>query len=251
MALPSFENYGTVTGQFLVAVTDGIDPDALPEIKPAEGSIHFTPSAGFFLNYTGDPNPYLILRDTITASLDAEGYIIDPVTSVRGISLQATDDPNFSPVGWTYDVVYDLHDANGDHLRTLPVQHISVSTDAVVDLIAAMPVAQSAGVFVTRGPQGVQGPSGPQGVQGPAGADSTVPGPQGPVGPQGPQGVKGDTGAASTVAGPQGPTGTTGPQGPQGPAGADGTGSGTSVLFLSIGEAVPEGTLAGTVIIRS
>ena len=217
MTVPSYDNYGTVTGQFLVATVDSNDPDALPENKPAAGSVHFTPSPGYFVNYVGDENPYLTLRDTVTAVLDDEGFISNPATGQRGLALRATDDSNFEPVGWTYTVVYDVQDANGKPLRSIPSQNISMATGEVIDLVSVMPVAKSNGVFTTRGERGPKGDAGPQG-------------------PQGPQGIQGDKG-------------DTGPAGPQGIPGTEGGGS--STIFLSIGEAVPVGTPAGTVIVRS
>ena len=89
--------------------------------------------------------------------------------------------------------------------------------------------------FVSRGQQGVAGPSGakgdpgaegptgPAGEQGPAGIAGAT-GPSGPIGEQGPAGVAGPAGPAGEqgpmgVAGPIGPRGLTGPQGAKGDPG--------------------------------
>ena len=52
--------------------------------------------------------------------------------------------------------------------------------------------------------------------------------------------------AVEAVPGPAGPRGETGPAGPQGEAGRDGM----TMLALAAGEKVPEGTPAGTLIVR-
>lgn len=217
MSLPSYTSYGTVTGRFLVADTDGVDIDTMPESFPASGSVFFTASAGYFLNYEAEDGAYATVRAPIVGSLDSEGYLIDPKTGQRGLPLPATDDPSFTPIDWTWEVVYDLRDHKGKPARVFPIQHIKVPTNGLVDLITALPIAKSTGVFESRGPAGPAGPSGPAG---PRGVDGQQ-GMSGPVGPAGPQGIPGTEGG------------------------------GSSTLFLSIGEAVPSGTPAGTVIVRS
>ena len=83
------------------------------------------------------------------------------------------------------------------------------------------------------------GPVGPPGSVGPPGDTGPV-GPPGPTGPAGPQGPEGDPG----VDGVDGAEGDVGPIGPQGPAGDE------NVLLLDIGDPVPGGTAAGTIIFR-
>lgn len=246
MALPQNENHGLVTGQFLVSVPDSFDADSLPETVPATGKIYFKPSAGFLLNHADDGKTYLTTGTTQTATLDDEGFIINPGTGTRGLSLIATDAPDAEPVGWTYEVLFDLKDAEGKEIKTLPRINIEVASGTEVDLVRAFPVQKSSGVFVTKGEQGdpntltigsvsvaaeasatITGEAPhqilnlklPRGPKGETGSASTIAGPQGPQGPEGPQGPKGED---STVEGPAGPVGKAGPVGPRGSKGEKG-----------------------------
>lgn len=161
MALPVNVRYGTVVGQFIASVGDTeSDIDALPDSKPMGGSIVFTPSVPYVKNVSNPDNPITIVKTSITAILDEEGYIctptIDPVTLkyIRGIKLVATDDPNLNPVNWTWNVDYRLTDS-GKQVAG-PARHpISVAMDATVDLTLAAPVASSPGNAIVRGPSGI------------------------------------------------------------------------------------------------
>ncbi len=154
MATPSTLSFGTAIGQFLVSASDGVDIDALPDAVPASGTVTFTPSAGVVLDYSTTPNPSAILKDKITCTLDAEGYLVGP-NGVRGVKLIATDNPVLQPAGWTWNITYDLKTAEGTRLRTLTSQSILVPAGTTVDLITAMPIAESKGVFITKGEKGV------------------------------------------------------------------------------------------------
>ena len=207
-------SYGTVIGQFF-ATPKNIDENSIPENIPASGSIIFNASAGVLLN-TDDtlPNPYAILNEPIVATLDAEGYLIDPATGLRGINLIATDDPNLNPTEWVWEVVYDLKGLDNQPLRTIPSHYIKLPTGATVDLVTEMPVEFSDGIYITRGLRGEQGPVGPKGDRGEPGS-AVYKGDKGDTGPAGPAGPRGPIGEIGPI-GPQGPKGDVGPQGIQG-----------------------------------
>jgi hypothetical protein len=153
MATPSTLSYGTVTGQFLVSASDSADADTLPDAVPASGTVTFTPSAGVVLDYGTTPNPTAILRKPIVSTLDAQGYITGP-DGTRGIKLIATDNPNVKPVGWTWVATYSLEDAEGNALRTLTTQPFFVPSNETTDLVIAMPIEESKGVFLSKGDKG-------------------------------------------------------------------------------------------------
>ena len=240
MATPSTLSYGIVVGQFLVSASDSADADALPDAVPASGTVTFTPSAGVVLDYGTNPNPSAILRKPIVASLDPQGYLIG-ADGLRGVRLIATDNPTVKPVGWTWVATYALKDPEGNDLRSLTTQPFLVPSGTTTDLIVAMPIEESKGVFLSKGDKGDKGDpntlsiasvltSGPgqpaevsiSGVSPNQALSFTLPrgdvGPVGPVGPQGIQGFKGDKGDTGSQ-GIQGEIGLTGPQGIQGEAG--------------------------------
>lgn len=156
MATPSTLSYGIVVGQFLVSASDSSDADALPDAVPASGTVTFTPSAGVVLDYGTTPNPSAILRKPIVATLDAEGYITG-ADGTRGIKLIATDNPTVKPVGWTWVATYALTDPEGSPLRTLTTHPFFVPSDVTTDLVVAMPIEESKGVFLSKGDKGDKG----------------------------------------------------------------------------------------------
>lgn len=204
MALPAGLSTVTVTGTY-----------THPDGAPFAGRIIFRPEPEVL---TSAAHGTLILGDTETV-LDNNGQFT--------LTLLATDDPDVTPVGWTYRVVERWYDAPGrDYPLALP------AATPTVDLADIAPTAPSVGEYtVVTGPAGPTGPKGDTGTQGPAGpAGATGPaGPQGDPGPTGPQGDTGATGPAGATgatgpAGPKGDTGDTGPAGPQPPLGAAGAG---------------------------
>ncbi|MFJ4356902.1 polysaccharide deacetylase family protein [Streptomyces massasporeus] len=180
MALPSGLSMVTVTGTY-----------KHPDGTPYSGRIVFQPEPGTLTSAAHDT---LIVGDAEVV-LDNNGSFT--------VSLLATDDPDVTPVGWTYRVTERWYDAPG---RSYPLS-LPAATPSV-DLADVAPTAPAEGEYVV-----VTGPAGPQGDQGEQG----LPGAQGI---QGEQGLKGETGDQ----GPQGIQGETGPQGPQPPLGAAGAG---------------------------
>ncbi|MEW2463124.1 polysaccharide deacetylase family protein [Microbacterium sp. NPDC047426] len=180
MPLPPGLSTVTVTGTYLH-----------PNGTPYSGRIVFQPEP---VTLTSAAHDTLIVGDAEVV-LDNNGTFT--------VSLLATDDPDVTPVGWTYRVTERWYDAPG---RSYPLSLPAVTPS--VDLADVAPAAPAEGEYVV-----VTGPAGPQGDQGEQGE-------QGPQGIQGEQGLKGDTGDQ----GPQGIQGETGPQGPQPPLGAAGAG---------------------------
>lgn len=153
MGLPSNISYGTVVGQFIAAVADGADADLLPDSIPMSGTIVFIASPGYVIDYTASPNPVTIVKTAITCRLDSSGYLTSPYpddNSQRGVTLVATDDPDLNPVGWTWNVIYNLVDPTGKPVA-MPNQSIQVPTGATVDLATVMPLATSGGQMIIKG----------------------------------------------------------------------------------------------------
>ena len=213
---------GLVAGRVLRAVADiGPGDDAFPDVLPAKGDIIFTPKV---LESVIPGSPSVRVRsETITASLDGEGYISRNFS--RGIWLWAgTWTVNATSVGagtfeilvtekndknhpldlWSYSAVPPAPGVT-QYTLTLPAGGVSGQVLALGDDGQLKWVnASTGGGAGVPGPQGPAGPKGETGPQGPAG-------PKGETGPQGPAGPKGETGPQ----GPAGPKGDTGPAGPE------------------------------------
>lgn len=153
MGLPANISYGTVVGQFLAAVADGNDADELPDSVAMSGTVVFIASPGYVIDYTATPNPVVIVKTAITCRLDSSGYLCSPYpddNSKRGVTLVATDDPDLNPVGWTWNVIYNLTDPQGKPVA-MPNQSIQVPTGATVDLATVMPIGMSNGQMIIKG----------------------------------------------------------------------------------------------------
>jgi hypothetical protein len=101
---PSNQNitYGTITGRFLLAYTDGPDGDTDLDWVACKGSVLFTPSPAFLKNSTLNVT---FMPATVEAQLDAQGYI--------NVKLLATDNQNNVPSDWTWQADFRLTDAEG------------------------------------------------------------------------------------------------------------------------------------------
>lgn len=182
MELPSNIAYGTVVGQFIAAVADGADTDTAPDAVAMTGSVTFIASSGYVIDTTAQPNPVVIVKTGITCYLDTSGYLCSPYPddrSVRGVQLVATDDPDLNPVGWKWNVVYNLTDPTGKAVA-MPNQIIDVPTNSVTDLAIAMPLSAANATMITKGDKGEAGDMvtvyGPSNVTGPVTlTDSAVP----------------------------------------------------------------------------
>ena len=204
---------GLVAGRVLRAVADiGPGDETFPDVLPAKGDIIFTPKV---LESIIPGSPSVRIRsETVTASLDDEGYISRNFS--RGIWLWAgawtvnatsvgagtfeilvteKNDKNHPLDLWSYSAVPPAPGAT-QYTLTLPAGGVSGQ------VLALGNDGQLKWVDASTG--GGTGDTGPQGPVGPKGE----PGPKGDTGPQGPTGPKGEPG-------PQGLKGDTGPQGPE------------------------------------
>lgn len=157
MTLPAGLATVTVTGTY-----------ARPDGTPYQGTVRFVPQPAVLTSAAHGR----ILLGTITAALGETGAFTT--------ELLATDDPDVTPIDWTYRVTEHWKDAPG---RSYPLALPAATPD--VDLAAVAPTAPAAGEYlVVAGPAG---PGGATGATGPAGATGAQ-GPTGATGPQGPPG---------------------------------------------------------------
>src|SRR5690606_20071240 len=144
VALPGEVSYGRVTGRFLMAVADGVDPDTYPDSLPAQGSVTFRPSVSL-VRFPG--SPAIVLPQEIVCTVD-EGGCWPEGQGERGVYLVATDDVGGNPTDWTYTVELDFGGA------LIPPFSVQVPTDSDQDLSALVPVDESPGVVTIQGPPG-------------------------------------------------------------------------------------------------
>ena len=150
MLLPTNIATGRVTGQFLAGVVDGVDDDQDPDAVPAAGFVTFTASVPYLPDPTAAPNPATILTTSVVAVLDNEGYLCTPSPgtlepSYRGVRLIATDDPDISVSGWTWNATYSFSTVAGQKLA-IPTHSFAVPSGGVVDLTTVVKVPSSAGI---------------------------------------------------------------------------------------------------------
>lgn len=178
MALPATANTGRVTGTFYGV--DGV---------PLRGTVTFVPSPDRLIVGT----QATLLARQIVARTDTQGRLINDAGDLW-VDLLGTDDPDVSPVDWTWGVYFRW----GNHVSSPAPYgfHFSLPVGAVVDLTEVTPVTVSNGVSVAKGDVGPAGPQGPTGPQGPAGA----------TGPAGPAGVSGGLGAFTAAEAPSAAT---------------------------------------------
>ncbi len=131
MPLPSDLQTGRVEGHLVDAAGDA-----------AQGSVTFSMRP---LRLVSPGTKTIVIRKPITVALDADG--------IFGVDLPATDDPDITPIGFTYQVEVQL---NGGGSYT---QDIAVPVGSVVDLSATIVVDPATGAAITRGPQGLIGPT--------------------------------------------------------------------------------------------
>jgi lysophospholipase L1-like esterase len=135
--------------------------------------VTFVPSVPLVHAAAPDPRTVVLDREQLTGET---------------VTLNATDDPDVTPTGWTWVAHLRLDD---QLIASFP---FDLPTGAELDLAELAPVPESRGVTIVRGPAGAAGPAGPVGATGSKGDT-------GPAGPVGATGSKGDTG-------PAGPAGT-------------------------------------------
>lgn len=145
MGLPSNVTYCTVTGTFVQAVADGSDSDHNPDASPVSGaSITFTPSVNLLRDPTAPGT--VIVPKAITVTTDASGQIIDAQGN-PGVVLVATDDPNVTPINWTWNV--------STLIGSTPISFdIAAPGGTTVDLAQVIPVPAAPGVVLQPGVPG-------------------------------------------------------------------------------------------------
>lgn len=116
--------------------------------NPIAGSVSFIPRPVMLLDFVdtavppAPPDPGTgIVAIPKQVDLDAAGHF--------AITLPATDDPEISPLRWTYQVKENF--AGG---RTYDIE---APQEGAVDLIRASPVPNSTGTPIVRGPRGLAG----------------------------------------------------------------------------------------------
>lgn len=130
MTLPTSYNTGTVTAKYT-----NLDGTA------AAGKVTFTPRASRIVALSEST---IVLPKTLTATLDVDGEI--------SIVLPATNDPDISPLNFTYAVSEDITGGGGSKYD------IEVLVGTTVDLSSVVGGAVgSAGSTIIRGPQGDPG----------------------------------------------------------------------------------------------
>lgn len=152
-APPANAQFGTVHGRFIVGVADGADADLNPDYVPAQGEILFTPSVPYVPNPSAPGGPVTMLKTSIRAVLDAEGYLCtanpDGTPGARGLKLLATDDANMLVTGWTWNVGYYFQSIGMTPLK-VETHGIAVPGGADVDLTTTLKVPSTPGYGIPQ-----------------------------------------------------------------------------------------------------
>lgn len=151
MPLPPGLSTVTVSGTYLH-----------PDGTAMRGKLLFRPEPAILTSATHG----VLMLGTIEADVDED-------TGVASAVLLATDDPDVTPVDWTYRVTERWYDAPE---RSYPLS-LPAATPTV-DLADVAPTAPASGEYVVvtgpKGDQGDPGPEGPQPPLGSAGAGPTI-----------------------------------------------------------------------------
>lgn len=163
--IPEAYSTGTVTGHWIYGTGANV----------RRGEAIFTPRAPALISLAEE----LIMLPTPRSAQVVDGILVHDGTP--GIELPATDDPDISPVGWTWKVELRI-----SGLDIAPFD-IFVPAGTTLDLSSVVEVDAETGTTIIANP----GPAGPIGPIGPIG-------PAGPAGPAGPgsavDSVNGQTG---------------------------------------------------------
>lgn len=136
---PDNIDYGIVTARFIYDVKDGDDAGTKPDFKAMTGTVTFTASVGKMLDPGALPVPVIIGRAPIVAVIDEQGYLCTPLEGTmepayRWVELIATDDPDLNPLGWAWNVNYDVR-ANGKTLKGFDPHQMAVPAGTSQDLV--------------------------------------------------------------------------------------------------------------------
>lgn len=102
-----------------------------PNGKPAAGQVSFTPRVQTILNSNADT----ITVQAVSADLDGSGHFT--------VNLQATDDPDINPSGWTYLVQEAVYGGGEGRSYDIFVPASAVGTG--IDLVSLAPVSPAGG----------------------------------------------------------------------------------------------------------
>lgn len=155
MSLPSNVSTGKVSGQFVIAVGDGPDPENPTVTYPVQGKVEFQAS----VDYWPDPNataPVTILSEIIEGVLDGTGRLCTPdpgdkvTPTVPWVKLIATNDPDLMVLNWTWKVTYKFLPRNGRPVAQIPAHSLAMPANAVIDLASVVKVPSSPGVGIDQ-----------------------------------------------------------------------------------------------------
>ena len=160
--IPANLTYGTVTGRFLLAYSDGNDTGSELDFTAAKGTVLFTPSAPYIVNPEFD---LTFMPATIECTLDSEGHLLGPDLT-RGVRLLATNIAGNNPSGWTWRVDFRLTDQTDTPTRGISSFSFELPVGQTIDLTQATPVPAGNGVYYSaNGPKGDTGAAGQSAYQ--------------------------------------------------------------------------------------
>ena len=109
------------------------------------GTVEFSPSPSRALDYSLE---LILLPKTFTANV-VNGVLVDPLTNTPGLTIPATNDPDISPLEFTYKVTENFFGGTS--------YNIEAPVGATINLCDVSPVPQANGQPIIRGPRGLDG----------------------------------------------------------------------------------------------
>lgn len=159
--LPADVPTGHINGQFYFVSEDAADADTDPELTRVTGVVKFIASVPLL---TMPRKAATLVPVDFRAKFNNQGQLVPLTGNGLGIDLPATNSDEFSQVGYTWKVEFDLRDSSNNYTIQIPSFNMQVSHGEVIDLTTVMPVAESPGTITLRGPAGPEGPMGPPGI---------------------------------------------------------------------------------------
>ncbi|MET4094557.1 pyocin knob domain-containing protein [Arthrobacter sp. UYCu712] len=155
MSLPSNVSTGKVSGQFVIAVGDGPDPENPTVTYPVQGTVEFQASVDYWPDPTATA-PVTILSEIVVGILDGSGRLCTPdpgdetIPTVPWVKLIATDDPDLMALNWTWTATYKFLPRNGRPVSQIPAHSLAVPSNSVIDLASVVKVPSSPGVGIDQ-----------------------------------------------------------------------------------------------------
>lgn len=149
-----FSGYCRLRGQLVITVADTTDDvDLNPDGLFTQGTILLTPSvAGGFLKFPLAGQG--VVPKPIMLTLDAESHIT--VNGSREVYIPPTNDPDSSPLDWTWTATFVVAGPDGIPLN-IPSYSFSAPMNGDINLFSVAPVASGGGTLTVQGPQGDTG----------------------------------------------------------------------------------------------